>query len=237
MKPKITDLAKAIRPVPAAETKPPKVNSEKVKQAIASRLIANEYLRNGLNIKQAYEAITKRKYSPVKFSAIVADNDSAFLNEIDTALKSSDVEKSRVLALLWAMATTSPLDYMDDDGVPLSVADLKKLPRELQAIIEEIFVETTYERAMGDDGPVKGENGELLMVPRQRVRIKVSGKQAALNTVAQIGKLIGPAVLQNNYITNIGQIMIDADSRRDSLLIERATRPKVKFIEHDSGDK
>lgn len=237
MKPKISDLAKAIKPAPAEKARVPQANSAKVKKAITNRLIANEYLRNGMNIKSAYEAVTKKKYCRTRFSAIVTDMDGAFMREVDTALKAAEVDKNQVLSLLWTLATTSPLDYLDDDGVTLSIAELKKLPRELQSVIEEVFVETTYEKVIGEDGPVKDEEGNLLMVPKQRVRIRVSGKQEALNTYAKIGKLIGPAVVNNNYtnITNIGQAMIDADSRRNSLMVEHAARPK-RVIEHKGED-
>jgi len=68
------------------------------------------------------------------------------------------------------------------------------------------------------------------MVPKQKVRVRVAAKQAAINTIAQIAKLIGPTILQTNYVTNIGQVMIDADSRRNSLMIEHAARPPIKII-------
>jgi len=74
------------------------------------------------------------------------------------------------------------------------------------------------------------DDGSFLMVPKQKVRVRVAAKQAAINTIAQIAKLIGPTILQTNYVTNIGQVMIDADSRRNSLMIEHAARPPIKII-------
>lgn len=224
-------LAAAIAPKPVAEfvAAPPKVRVGKITKAITARLVANEYLRNGLDIKRAYEDVTHKKYHLSRFRVMIAQHDNAFLSEIDLALRSADVEKNHVLALLWAQATTSPLDFMDDNGVVLPIAELKKLPRELQALIEVVKVTTTYVAARDTDGkPVMSDDGVPLMVPEQFVYLKFPSKQAALNTIAQIGKLIGPSVLIQTSITNIGQIMLDADSRRTTILAERPER----VIEH-----
>ncbi len=214
-----------------------KAKSKKVRDALMARLVASEYLRNGLNMKAAFESVAKQRYSTRAFHALVNSEDGAFLAEIDTALKSADIEKNKVLGLLWAHATASPLDFMDDDGVILSVAELKQLPRELKSLIEEIKV-TREEVPVKDEAGkvIRDEEGKPKMRVVEKVHLKFPSKQGALNTIAQIGKLIGPSVVQNNYnyVTNIGQAMMAADNRRAELLASRGAPARV--IEHAPAD-
>lgn len=214
-----------------------KAKSKKVRDALMARLVASEYLRNGLKMKEAFESVAKQRYSTRAFHALVNSEDGAFLSEIDTALKSADIEKNKVLGLLWAHATASPLDFMDDDGVILSIAELKKLPRELKALIEEIKVHREEVQVKGADGkPMLDEDGAPMMRVVEKVYLKFPSKQGALNTIAQIGKLIGPSTVTNNfnYVANIGQVMMEADNRRAQLLSSRGAPARV--IEHAPDD-
>lgn len=233
-KPSLKDMLSRGAIVPTTGPVKPKVRvqSKKVRDALTSRLIANEYLRNGLNMKAAFEVVTKKTYTTQRFNAMLSADDQAFIREIDVALKAADVEKNKVLGLLWTQATSTPLDFMDDDGMILPIAELKKLPRELQALIEEVTVKTEYVLAKDENGKtIRNEDGVALQVPKNYVRIKFPSKQNALNTIAQIGKLVGPSIIQQNFITNIGQVMVDADNRRARALSERG------IIEGEKGGK
>lgn len=207
----------------------------KVREKLMARLIASEYLRNGLRMKDAYESVTGKRYTSRAFHSLIDADSGAFMKEIDNALVSADIEKNKVLGLLWAQATTSPLDFMDDDGVILPIAELKKLPREFQALIEEVKVFREEKPAKDEEGNIlRNDDGSVQMTTVERVQLKFPSKQNALNTIAQIGKLIGPTSVTNNnynFVANIGQLMVDADNRRASLLGGRETR----VIEHE-GD-
>lgn len=233
-KPSLRDLAKrSIRPAVPGRVPRTRVQTKKVREALTSRLVANEYLRNGMDMKRAYETVTKKPYTPAKFQAMLSAPDCPFMGEIDTALKASEIEKNKVLAILWVQATSVLFDFMDDEGNMLTIAEIKKLPREIQALVKEAEVHTSYEHVMDEEGkPLKDKKGEFLMVPKQYVKLKMIDKQKALDSIAQIGKLIGPTVLNQNFVTNIGQIMLDADNRRVRAIEERGPR----VIEHDRNE-
>lgn len=219
----LKDLGKSVK---AAGTDEQKIVVAKhrrgtMERVLTARLVANEFLRNGLNLKQAYEDVTRKKYTPTRFNAMIS-TDNAFMDEVNLALQAADVEKNKVLALLWAQATTSPLDFMDDNGVILPVAELKKLPRVLQALIEEVKVTTVHVPVKDEHGKVmKDENGKPYLRPEQHVHLKFPSKQAALTTIAQIGRLIGPQVLNQVNNFNIGTLMTEADNRRMRQFRER----------------
>ena len=211
---------------------PGKIKSKKVRDALVNRLVANEFLRNGLKIKDAYESVTKQKYTPARFTAMIDGQDNHFLTEIDAALKTAEVDKNKVLGILWVQATSVIFDFMDDDGQFLSIAELKQLPREIQALVEEVQVRTDYEPVKDENGKVmKDDDGKPYLRPVQRVHLKFPAKQTALNTIAQIGKLVGPQTVVNNYAVNVGQMMVEADAQR--LKIKRPDN-KRPVIEHDA---
>lgn len=217
-----------------AQLAPGKIKSKKVRESITNRLIANEFLRNGLKIKEAYESVTKLKYTPAKFNALIQGHDQMFLREIDSALANAEVEKNKVLGILWVQATSVVFDFMDDDGNFLSIAELKKLPREVQALVEEVEMRNTFEPVKGDDGKtLKDEEGRPYMRPVSRVKLKLTSKQAALNAIAQIGKLVGPTTITQNFAVSVGQFMVDADARRAQVIRAREARPARAIIEHD----
>jgi len=228
----LKELEAAITPAAEpAKIRLPKPQQGRMQRVLSARLVASEYLRNGLDIRAAYESVTHKRYTASRFNAMMTAGNS-FMEEINIALKTADVEKNKVLALLWAQATTSPLDFMDDNGVILPIATLKKLPREFQALIEEVKVTTTYVPVRDDDNKImKDKDGKPLLKPEQHVHLKFPSKQAALNTIAQIGKMVGPAVLNNTTINmfSIGAAMAEADAHRGRLMEERASR----VIEHD----
>lgn len=206
------------------KVKAPAVKTKRLQRVISARLVANEYLRNGLDLKQAYEDVTHKKYSPARFNAMLSE-DTAFLDEVNIALTSADLEKNKIVGMLWAMACVSPLDFMDDEGVTLSVKDLKALPREMQAMLEAVDVTNEQVPVKDQDGQVMtDESGRpyLRVVQKVQVRI-VKSKKEALSTLAQIGKFIGPTMLNQTNVTvyNVAQSISDADNRRMKLLESR----------------
>lgn len=225
--PKIS-LAELKGAVPAEtekeKAKLPTASRKKMDRVITARLVANEYLRNGLNLKQAYESVTHKKYTPARFNSMLAE-DTAFLDEVNVALTNADLEKNKIVAMLWAMACVSPLDFMDDDGITLSIKDLKQLPREMQAMLEAVEVVSSQEPVKDADGQIMtDDDGKpyLRVVQKVTVRI-VRAKKEALATLAQIGKFIGPTMLNQTNVTvfNVAQGIADADNRRLKLLDQR----------------
>lgn len=211
------------------KAKLPGAKTKQMQRVLSARLVANEYLRNGLNLKQAYEDVTKKRYSPARFNAMLS-KDTAFLDEVNLALTSADIEKNKVLGMLWAMASISPLDYMDNDGITLSVAELKKLPREMQAMLEEVTVINEQEVIKDANGKVlTDENGKPYLRVIQKVFVKiVKSKKDALAIIAQIGKMVGPTMLNQTNVTvfSVAQQISEADTRRLDAL-------KGRVIEHD----
>ncbi len=120
---------------------------------------------------------------------------------------------------IWTkMVETNVLDYMAEEGGMLTVKELKSLDPYIQRAIKKIDV-TTEEHEMVDSAGVVilGDNGEPLMVQKQRVKIELVDKQRALFDLARAEKWI-----ESHDITLqtpiSAEILIEAAMRRAETL-------------------
>jgi hypothetical protein len=187
--------------------------------AAFARLLAQEYIRNGMNVAQAYMTLTG--CAPITGHALTLTKMTRgaldeFVDEIKVQLAQADIELERVLAQLWAMLQTSVLDFFGEDGKVLPVRELKKLPRCMQAIVLAIDVKSVEQVVNDTAGNVlMDDNGVPYLRLEQRVRITLPNKIDAHRQLAALMKWTGPQTVVNNFNTvNIGVAMASADDRR-----------------------
>lgn len=198
----------------------PSRNMVNVSRILRARLVAQEYVRNGMDLEKAYITVTKRKPKGnskryTNLSAMFPQNEDVFIEELSGLLKNTDIDRDAALNILWSMIHISLLDYFDDHGNVLPIADLKRLPRIYQIMLSEIDIHSKQETVRGDDGKVMiDDTGSPYLKTVQRVKIKIPDKQAALNQLAQVMKWIGPTTVNNNHYVGIGTIMAQADERQ-----------------------
>lgn len=228
---KLDQLLEDIPAIPAsvkkhAETKSG-IKRERISVSAArkvkAKLMAQIYLQNGLDIGKAYEAATGLKWRHgMTVATLLGDEFPTWLEEINKALDAQDVTKDMAVALLWTMLTVSPLDFMDDEGIPMTIAELKKLPPVLRSTIEEISVVTDYEPIV-ENGVIKTDKGVVLLRPVQRTKIKLKWAPSAMSDLSKIMKWIGPTTLIKKYHVTFAQIIQKAKQRvieRRALTIE-----------------
>lgn len=197
--------------------KPPQHQLHKLKKAARGRLIAQEFVRNGMNLRSAIHTITgaNPKSKSNGIMRLLGDSTDTFVDELSKVVNKSDVDRERALALLWAMVNTSILDFLDDNGHVLPIKELRKLPRIMQIMLSKIDVSTKQVVVRGEDNKImRDDNGSPYLATEQRVRIEVPEKMLALAQLAQIMRWVGPTTLVQNNI-NIGRLMSDADARRE----------------------
>lgn len=188
--------------------------SKQIATKVRARLVAQEFLRNGQDIRKAYSDVVGKPSAKQQASQFVKNNFEAFVDELQQAMSHAEVDKEQVLALLWAQARTSILDFFNDDGEVMTIAEMKKLPPLLRALIEDVRVVNEEVALTDDDGKVvKGPNDLPYLVTRQRVHIKLVDKQEALRQLAQIMKWVGPNVVVNNNTINYADVQVAADAR------------------------
>jgi hypothetical protein len=200
-------------------TTPKKAKHElhKLKKTARARLIAQEFVRNGMNLRSAIHTVTgsNPKSNSNGIMTLLGDSTDVFVEELSSVVSKSDVDRERALSLLWAMVNTSILDFIDDHGHVLPVPELRKLPRIMQIMLSKIDVSTKQHTVRGEDGKImRDDNGSPYLATEQRVRIELPERMLALGQLAQIMRWVGPSVLVQNNI-NIGRLMSDADGRRD----------------------
>lgn len=200
---------------PVEAPRPPNKTIAKMQARAKVRLIAQEYVRNGMSFPKAYQTVTGHKAKATMFKTLRHHSDE-FVDEIGRVLERSDIERESALNLLWAMVNTSILDFVDEHGTMLPVSELKRLPRVMQVMIHKMKVTTTQL-------PVRDENGKYMLddVGRpflknvSKVEIEIPEKITALTQLAQLMKWVSPAGGNTTY--NIGTLMVDADSRGQRL--------------------
>lgn len=207
--------------------KPPKHNLHKLKKHARARLIAQEYVRNGMNLRQAIATVTgsQSKKAGNGILTLMGDATDTFVDELSKLIDKSDVNRDHALSVLWAMVNTSILDFIDDHGHVLPVAELRKLPRVMQIMLSKISVSTKQTPVKENGKVLKDDNGSPYLATEQRVHIELPEKMVALNQLAQIMRWVGPTTLVQNNI-NIGRIMADADAslERSRVIYEQAKK-------------
>jgi hypothetical protein len=195
----------------------PKHDLHKLKKAARARLIAQEFVRNGMELRTAIATVTGNnpKSKSNGIMTLLGDSTDIFVDELSKVVAKSDVDRERALSLLWAMVNTSILDFIDDHGHVLPVPELRKLPRIMQIMLSKIDVSTRQVVVRDEQGKImRDDNGSPYMANEQRVRIELPERMLALSQLAQIMRWVGPSTLIQNNI-NIGRLMSDADARRE----------------------
>lgn len=179
------------------------------------RLIAQEYVRNGMNFADAYRTITNVKSKSTMFKTLRHHTD-AFMDEVRRMMEESSIDKVQALNLLWSMVNTSILDFMDENGNVLQMKELKKLPRVMQLMLHRVKIESTQKPARDEHGKVMlNDMGDPYLVTHAKVEIEIPEKMAALQQLAQLMKWTTPQSVTN--VLNIGVLMTDADARQRKL--------------------
>lgn len=183
-----------------------------------ARLIAQEYVRNGMDFVDAYNTVCHTRYvkNSMTVYRLLGKSTDTFIEELNRLLDKADIDRDKALGILWAMVNTSILDFLDEHGNMLPVKELKKLPRVMQVILSEIEVHTKQMIANGPDGkPMLNDMGVPYTLTVSHVKIKVPEKLAAMRQLAEIMRWVGPSVQVNNF--NVGAMMVEADARRKTL--------------------
>lgn len=200
------------------------------------RLMAQEYVRNGMNYARAVASVgIKNPQSQNSINYLNPAVQESFFDELANLVRTSDVDRDRALQILWTMVNTSLLDFVDNNGDFLPVAELKKLPRLLQLCLTKIKVERREEPIFEGTGKKRhmllDENGRPYLRRIEYVHIEIPERMAAINQLAQLMKWVGPAIQVNNF--NFGQFMADADSRADNAKVVYANVEQQKRLESE----
>src|ERR1700750_478626 len=108
------------------EKKVPAHESHRIRKQMRARMVAQEYMRNGMDFAEAWKSVTGNKSMPSNMSMMKAlgPETDIFMDEISKIVNKSDSDRERALGILWTMVNTSILDFMDDNGDILSIAEL-----------------------------------------------------------------------------------------------------------------
>lgn len=212
---------------------------KKLSGAAFARLLAQEYIRNGMNIVKAYVTLTDCAESTADgatLARMTRGHLDEFVDEIRVQLANADIELERVLSQLWTILQTSVLDFFGEDGRVLPVKELKKLPRCIQAIVNKISVRSTEVVVKDAQGNVMvDDNGRPYLKLDQKVHIELPNKLDAHRHLAALMKWTAPTVINNNFNTvNIGIAMASADDRRRRM--ERTYDADATSLRKDTPD-
>jgi hypothetical protein len=185
------------------------------------RLVAQETLRNGMDLKKAIGTVTEVKdfKDGRMVSNFLRDHGDIYADEMSKAVDLVGIDKEKTLAFLYAVMHMSVLDFMDDEGVYLPVKELKKLPRVMQCMIQDIEVATLESEVIdpATKKPMLDKKGNVILKKLQKVNISLVRKMEAIDALAKIMRWVGPAVVINNNTTNIATLMTVADERRNKM--------------------
>jgi hypothetical protein len=189
---------------------------------VQGRLVAQECMRNGMDLGAAIQTILPHYKHPgggSRVSQFLTTYGDQFAEELKTAVDIAGVDREQTLAFLYQCMMTSTLDFLDDDGNALPVKELKKLPRIMQCLIEEVNVATVeIPVTKGKEKiPVMSEDGKPLIIREQKVHVRIVKKTEAIDAMAKIMRWIGPTVVVNNNTTAFAVIMTAADERKKRL--------------------
>lgn len=189
-----------------------------------ARLLAQEFVRNGFNLAAAYRTALNRQPTWRKNGTVKAPHEmDEFVDELSIIMKDARIDKTEVLNILWSMIHASVLDFFDEHGNVLSMAELKQLPRVMQILIHKIKVHRTESPVRDKDGNVMLDDmGKPHLAYTTRVEVEVPEKLVAIRQLAEIMRWVGPSVTINANV-NIGILMAEMDDKR-------------KLVEQSYGD-
>lgn len=203
----------APRPV---ETERSRKSMAVVRKQTMARLVAQEYVRNGMNLIDAYNTVNHTAYQPngQTMYRLLGKATDDFMDELNRLLARADISRERALSILWTMINTSILDFLDEHGNILPVKELKKLPRTMQLLISKISVESHQAVALDPTTkkPMLDDLGRPYLVTHAKVRIEIPDKMVAFRQLAEVMRWVGPTVQINNFVS-VGAQMAEADAR------------------------
>lgn len=192
-----------------------KYAGHKLRKEGQTRLIAQEYVRNGFKFNEAYKRVTgTRAISEKSMHRVLGPMSDVFMDEVRVMVEKSDIDKDKALNILWSMVNMSVLDYFDENGHVLSIKELKSLPRVMQIMIHEVRVKSVQVPLKDETGKLMlDDNGSPYLTRQEQVAIKIPEKMAAIQQLALLMRWTGPMVNLNVNLT-VGQLMIEADERK-----------------------
>lgn len=205
------------------EMEPPKEAAQRrhdmrvVRAETKAKLVAQEYVRNGMDFIGAYNTVVGANYPKhgkghLTAYRLLGKSMDVFVAELQRLLSKTDISRERALHILWTMVNASVLDFLDDNGDTLPVRELKKLPRVMQLLISEIEVHRKQVVAKGADGKeLFDDNGRPYLLNISHVKLKIPDKLTAFRQLAEVMRWVGPAVQVNNY--NVGSMMSEQDAQ------------------------
>lgn len=215
-------------PAPAMDEEPtPKEKVErgqrlrKIRAEAKARLVAQEYVRNGMDLTNAYNTVCQTNYprngkGHQTAYQLLGKSMDAFIDELNRIMAKTDISRERALSILWTMVNASILDFLDEHGNVLPVKELKKLPRVMQMLISEIEIKTSQSVAKDAEGKdMYDDMGRPYLVTKSHVKLKIPDKLTAFRHLAEVMRWIGPTVQINNF--NIGSMMAEADAKAATL--------------------
>lgn len=208
-----------LRSLVPATSKDSKIPTKRVhKQAtkLRARLLAQEYVRNGMNLKAAYHTVTKMDAGNKNVADLTKGHVDEFIDELRNLVDAAQIDQSAVLNNLWTLIESSIFDFFDDNGNTLTIKQMKQLPRVYQQLVEQVKIKRVQLPVNDKDGkPMLDDNGSPYLRVVEEVEIKLPPKLVAIELLAKIMKWIGPNVVINNNNTNIAVVMTEkAQARR-----------------------
>ena len=224
-------------PVKRGPGRPPGRAPTPTRKAAKSRLLAQAYLRHGCDLRAAWKEIEpERSYSAQRWEQI-PDLD-AFGAEINNCLQVAGIERAQALGILWTVVQASVLDFLDDSGRALPIAELRKLPRILHSALSEVKVTVETEPLRDAGGEIVCDaDGNPRTTEKTMVQVKLLDKLNAMRQLAEIMRWTGPQVVMP-VMVNVGQYMREAGERVARLAAvydqsEQKSQPDEKPPEND----
>lgn len=201
---KLDELMAPDKPAPKPRTDKQVVMNRKIR----ARLIAQAYIRNGMQMLPAVREVVGPHVKDAR--RVLNGVYGEFIDELNVLMKNARIDKEQALSILWSIIHTSLLDYFDESGRFMSMAELKKLPRVMQLVIETVKVQTVEKAVMVKGKPALDEQGNIVRDRKTMVEVSLPPKLKAIEKLAEIMKWTSTTVTNN---TNILQLMVSGEER------------------------
>jgi len=202
--------------------------------------LAKEFVNNGCRPNQAYAVIYGVSASKCYLQAKKIFN-KPFMIDLIRAYFVGDHEEPPTKE--WAVTEwrkqveCNVLDYIDNDGAFLSVAELRELPRYAQRAIKSINIHTSEVVVKLGKKTVLDEDGKPMLRRVQNVSIKLIDKQKALADLAKAEKWIDMHMNINVTAPISADQLIEAQMRRQKMLMnENVIEGQAERIDERQDD-
>ena len=209
------------------------VVSDNAARNIKYHEIAKEFVNNGCRQTLAYATVVGKTVPSCSNQASRLFR-KPFMVDLIRAYIAGDHEVPRTKD--WAikkwteMVQTNVLNYVNDDGEYLSIAELRELPASAQEAIKKLTV-TTKEVPMKVKGEVVEVGGVPLMTMVQKVEIELIDKQKALADLARAEKWIETHMNVNITAPVSAESLINAQIKRQKRLQKNVIEGTAEVIE------